>query len=61
MTVKADFISEFDLFFSIQYSDYENEHLYYNYSYAPDGGIYNGKLIFKCDPDGSYYGKCMCV
>ena len=57
MTVKSDWVSEHDLLFSIQYSDFENEHFYNNYSFAPDGGMFNGELIFECSPNGSYYGK----
>ena len=57
ITVNSDTVPDKKLLYSIQYSDNENEDLYYNFTFSPNNGIWNDILIFQCDGWGNYYGE----
>ena len=57
ITVNSDKVPDKQLLYSIQYSDNENEDLYYNFTFSPDNGVWNDILIFQCDGWGNYYSK----
>ena len=62
ITLNSLHIGEDSLLYSIQYSDYENEVLHYNFTFAPNNGEYNGIQIFQCDAVGNYYSRCiLCI
>ena len=55
ITINSDTVGDGDVLYSIQYSDNEDEDLHYNFTYSPNNGIWNDRLIFECDEFGNYY------